>query len=115
MGACIGGKPKPDAKKSTAGLKYFVRLSEGRLIIKTSTWQRDANGLFDYECTNPIIKDIKVTGNGTLCPNPSLGKLYRQGNDIFFQEDAIPALVAVSDPPAQQFAAVKCDQGRTVQ
>ena len=37
-----------------------------RVIVKAVTWSRDANGLFDYECSTHIDKDLKAFGNGKL-------------------------------------------------
>lgn len=35
---------------------------KSRLIIKTSTWQRDSHGLFDYEGKETDKKQIKAVG-----------------------------------------------------
>lgn len=65
---CSAGNPKPPSKKSAENMRYarVIDPRSVRLTVRTSTWLRDANGLFDYECNNPLVKDIKIAGNGNI-------------------------------------------------
>lgn len=64
MGNCTGTNRMEDVSDEKS-LK--------KLVIKTSTWNRDSHGLFDYESNNVVKKNIKTSNNCML---------IREGNDV---------------------------------
>ncbi len=58
------------------------------MVIKSSTWTKDAHGLFDYENPSLIRKNIKTAGICTVFPH-LVGKLYLVGNDVVIRNDDI--------------------------
>ncbi len=52
--------------------------SGNTLIVKTSTWNRDSHGLYDYECKSVIKRTFK---------SGSTSKVFRVGNEcMLFNE-----------------------------
>ena len=61
-----------EEQKASLPKEYMV-LFIYRVIMRTATWTRDSHGLFDYESTHVIRKNIKIN-------EPCL--IIRAGNDV---------------------------------